>query len=407
MRASLIKSNKSIAAVLLAAGTGSRAQLNIPKQYVKLPNGKTALEYCLDIFLNRKQLQVIALVVNQEHEDFYQPIINLYQDKSFQIIKTIGGATRQESTYNGLAAIAGLNIDYVHIHDSARPFISMDLLDRLEYNLHDNPAVIPAIPVTDTIKQTDKQNNIIATIDRSALHKAQTPQSFHFSAIYDAHKKAASISGEIFTDDASIASWNDINCKIIMGEVNNLKLTWPDDFPAANQPKSLNNKAENIMNYPDIRVGQGYDIHRLNDGNFVTLAGIKIPHNQGLDAHSDGDVAFHALTDAILGTLGLGDIGVFFPPSDEQWKDQDSSIFLKFALDKVSEQKGIITNIDISIICEAPKISPYREKMLTKLAELTKLERHRISIKATTNEKVGAIGRNEAIAALALVTILY
>jgi 2-C-methyl-D-erythritol 4-phosphate cytidylyltransferase/2-C-methyl-D-erythritol 2,4-cyclodiphosphate synthase len=287
------------------------------------------------------------------------------------------------------------------IQDAVRPFVDPALLDRIAVQLDaGKAAVLPAIPVSDTIKRGDAAGLVTATVSRKDLFAAQTPQSFHYETILAAHERAATEQAVDFTDDASIAEWAGIPVHLVEGSIDNVKLTVKRDIAMADE--KLKGSA-----LPDVRTGNGYDVHQLEPGDGVTLCGIFIPHDQKLKGHSDADVALHALTDALLATCGAGDIGDHFPPSDMQWKGAPSRIFLEHAAKIVREAGGTITNADISLIAEAPKVGPHRQAMREKLAEILGISLDRCSVKATTNEKIGFIGRREGIAAIATATVVF
>ncbi|WP_370931239.1 bifunctional 2-C-methyl-D-erythritol 4-phosphate cytidylyltransferase/2-C-methyl-D-erythritol 2,4-cyclodiphosphate synthase [Bartonella sp. DGB1] len=383
--------NKKIAAIILAAGTGSRANSPYGAKQYHLINNKTILEYNLDLFTNINYINEIILVVNPKDLTLYQPIIKKYQNK---IILVNGGETRQKSTYLALQYLSNGSPDYVFIHDSARPFITEKLLDNLIIKADKN-GVIPILPIRDTVKKIDLNKQIVNTINRDILAISQTPQLFYFPLILKAHIAANNNLQQTFTDDASIAEFYNIPMVTIMGEPQNIKITFPEDL-------------EKHKNYfPDIRTAMGYDIHKLVKGDKVILCGVSIPHSQKLEGHSDADVILHALADALLATAGEKDIGVHFPPSDQQWKNAPSKIFVEFAANKIKQKNGIINNIDITLICEEPKIAPYVEQMKEFLQNLLTIKQDKISIKATTNETLGFIGRKEGIAAFANVTVYF
>ncbi|MEO0909338.1 MAG: 2-C-methyl-D-erythritol 2,4-cyclodiphosphate synthase, partial [Pseudomonadota bacterium] len=255
--------------------------------------------------------------------------------------------------------------------------------------------------IADTIKKANKDGSVIETVDRTDLYLAQTPQGFLIGEIEGAHGKAAEQNLNDFTDDAAVAEWAGLKVRLVEGNKENTKITTVEDLEAARKKLAMENRIA------DVRTGNGYDIHTLGPGDGVILCGVKVPHDQSLQGHSDADVGLHALTDALLGTIGAGDIGSHFPPSDAKWKGANSDQFLLHALSLVKDAGGTITNMDVTIICEAPKIGPHRDTMRAHLAELCGLELNRISVKATTNEKIGAIGREEGIAALASTTVVF
>ena len=306
-----------------------------------------------------------------------------------------GGDTRRASVSRALEALEKLGgVDAVLIHDAARPFLPEAVIDRLIDALDEHRGAIPALPVADTLVQG--ANALMAdNVERSGLYRVQTPQAFDFAAILNAHRAAAS--DIIVTDDAGLLRALDIPVALVQGDAMLEKLTYPADFA----------RAEAMMTAQRMpRIGSGYDVHRLVEGKPLWLCGVEIPHDRGLSGHSDADVAIHALVDAILGALAEGDIGSHFPPSDPQWKGAESHRFLTFARDRVSARHGEIAHVDITIICEAPKIGPHKEAMRARLAELLNIPTDRVSVKATTTERLGYTGRKEGIAAQAVATLL-
>jgi 2-C-methyl-D-erythritol 4-phosphate cytidylyltransferase/2-C-methyl-D-erythritol 2,4-cyclodiphosphate synthase len=309
----------------------------------------------------------------------------------------IGGGTRQQSVLAGLEAQAATAPDIVLIHDAARPFPSAALVQRAIAAALEHGAAAPGTPVIDTIKQVDAANMIAASPDRSALRAMQTPQSFRYDLILDAHRraKAAGVSG--LTDDAAAAQLAGHGVFLFEGDVENVKITSTQDLQAA--------QARIVAAAADIRIGQGFDVHAFADGDHVWLGGVRIAHGRGLAGHSDADVALHAITDALLGAIGDGDIGAHFPPSDPQWRGARSSIFLADAARRVRSLGGIIANIDATLICEAPKIGTHRDAMRSRIAEIAGMEIARVAVKATTSERLGFTGRGEGIACMAVATV--
>lgn len=318
------------------------------------------------------------------------------------IIVVTGGPTRQESTRLGLLALKEYSPEYVLIHDGVRPFISQDLLDRIIANQHPETGVLPALAVSDTLKQAGDADKVIRTVPRAGLFAAQTPQAFPFAAILAGHEAAFKQQRTDFTDDAAIAEWCDIQVKIVEGSADNTKITWAKDIEMADQRLQ-----QQSVFFPDIRTGNGYDVHSFEAGDHVILGGIKIPHTAKLSGHSDADVVLHALTDALLATRGAGDIGTHFPPSDMKWKNAASRQFVEYAVKIVRDAGGRIANADITLITEAPKIGPYREAMTAELSDMLGISNDRVSVKASTNEKLGFIGRNEGIACIVTVSVIF
>ena len=308
-----------------------------------------------------------------------------------------GGATRQASVHAGLEALASEKPDIVLIHDAARPFVSQALISRAIDAASRTGAAIPAITVADTIKLVDADGNIEATPERARLRIAQTPQSFRYDVILDAHRRAARNRRNDFTDDAALAEWAGLTVATFEGDVANMKLTTPEDF--------VREEARFASLLGDIRTGTGYDVHAFGEGDHVMICGVRVPHAKGFLAHSDGDVGLHALVDAILGALADGDIGSHFPPSDPKWKGAASHQFLKYAVDRVAARGGRISNLEVTLICERPKIGPHRDIMRARIADITGVDISRVAVKATTSERLGFTGREEGIAATASATI--
>lgn len=388
----------SNAAVIVAAGRGSRATAAAsgPKQYEVL-GGKTVLARSIEPFLDHNQITAIQVVIHPDDIELYAAAV---EDHPKILPPVLGGASRQESVRLGLRAGALQQADKVLIHDAARPFLSSQTIDDLLDALTSHDGAISALPVSDTLKRQASEQvfTIRETVDRSTLWRALTPQAFDYQAICAAHEAAKERADVAFTDDASIAEHFGMSVRLVEGDPRNFKITTPGDLTLARQLLATGN--------PEPRVGQGYDVHKFADGTHVTLCGIDIPHSHRLDGHSDADVAMHALTDAILGAIGDGDIGQHFPPTDEQWRGAASDIFLKDAIARVAARNGRLSNVDVTIVCEAPKIGPHREAMRARLADILGIEVERIGVKATTSERLGFTGRREGIAAMATATVL-
>ncbi len=386
--------------VVAAAGRGERAggASEGPKQY-RLVGGKPVIRHALETILTWPKTSNVAIVVHaDDHALLHDSLGSLRDDPRLLICD--GGSTRQESVLCGLEALQQYQPANVMIHDAARPFLQHDLLERLSDSITSGDrAVIPALQVSDTLKRGEG-GTIAQTVDRAALYAAQTPQTFEYNAILDAHRRATKETGISFTDDASIAEWAGIAVRLAEGSPDNVKLTLRRDIEIANE-----RLASKML--PDVRCGNGYDVHQLVPGNGVTLCGVFIEHDKSLSGHSDADVALHALTDALLATCGAGDIGDHFPPTDPQWRGAASSIFLKEAARIVRDKGGVITNADVSLIAEKPKIGPHRQIMRENLADMLGITIDRCSVKATTNEKLGFAGREEGIAAIATATVIF
>lgn len=391
----------SIGIIVVAAGRGERAGTSVegPKQYRRI-GGKPVIARTLEAFLAWQRTATIVSVIHPDDVALFETARG--QVEGSEGVKTaLGGSTRQASVLAGLRAIAGSGVTHVMIHDAVRPFIDESLLDRIAAALDDGETcVLPAMPVTDTLKRGTENGHVAETVSRAGLFAAQTPQAFSLPVILAAHESAAGSGRSDFTDDASIAEWAGLKVRLVEGLPENVKLTLQKDIAMADAKLSA-------PTLPDVRTGNGYDVHQLEPGDGVTLCGIFIPHDQRLKGHSDADVALHALTDALLATCGAGDIGDHFPPSDMQWKGAPSRIFLEHAAKIVREAGGTIMNADISLIAEAPKIGPHRQAMREKLSEILGISLDRCSVKATTNEKIGFVGRREGIAAIATATVVY
>jgi 2-C-methyl-D-erythritol 4-phosphate cytidylyltransferase/2-C-methyl-D-erythritol 2,4-cyclodiphosphate synthase len=383
-----------VAAVIVAAGRGTRAAGgDLPKQFRRI-GGETLLRRTLSMFVAHANVGRVQPVIHPEDIAYYR--------SSAAGIETLepvfGGATRQASVRAGLEALSARAPDIVLIHDAARPFATPDLVSRAIEATAATGAAIPALTVTDTVKSVDAAGLVDKTIDRTTLRLVQTPQGFDFAALLDAHRRAAR---EDFTDDAALAEWAGMKVAVFAGEPGNIKITNAEDFARA--------EAMQFTALGDIRTGTGIDVHAFGQstdfGDHVTLGGIRIAHGQALTGHSDADVALHALTDAILGALAEGDIGAHFPPSDAQWRGASSDRFLKFAIERVTARGGRIAHLDLTIVCEAPRIGPQRDAMRAAIAEIAGIDVSRVAVKATTSEKLGFTGRGEGIAAYATATV--
>jgi len=382
----------TFAALIVAAGSGQRFGNALPKQFHAL-RGQPILRYAVDTFLRHPKIDKVAVVYAV---DWYQATQTALAGLD-SVVLIPGGDSRQQSVLRGLEALnKNIAPDYVLIHDAARPLINPALIDRVIAGLKDHSAVIPGLNVTDTLKQT-QNSTITHTIDRQNIIRVQTPQGFDFSTIFAAHQLQMD---QTLTDDAALIEAQGGKIFVVPGDERNLKITHADDLDLALRMMT-------DQSVPDFRVGQGFDVHRLVPGDGVILCGHLIPCPHALLGHSDADVGLHALCDAIFGALGDGDIGQHFPPSDPQWRGANSIIFLKYALDRLAARGGILHHIDLTIICEQPKIGPHRTAMLARLSDLCRLPQDRIGLKATTTEKLGFAGRGEGIAAQAIVTVRF
>lgn len=369
------------AAIIVAAGRGTRAGGEIPKQWQCLA-GKPVVAHTLAAFAGLRRVLVI-------HRDDRARAALL--GPGIEIVE--GGATRAQSVRNALEHLAGSGIETVLIHDGARPLVSSALIGRVCAALADGPAAAPALAVTDALWR-GADGLVTGTQTRDGLWRAQTPQGFRFDAILQAHRTHAGDAA----DDVEVARAAGLPVAIVEGAEDNIKLTFPGDFA----------RAEAILERArmDIRLGNGFDVHAFTEGDHVWLCGVRVPHGRALLGHSDADVGMHALTDAIYGALAQGDIGRHFPPSDPQWKGAESRIFLRHAVDLAAQMGFRIANCDVTLICERPKIGPHAEAMRAALADIMAVEIARISVKATTSERLGFTGREEGIAAIATATLV-
>ena len=386
----------TIAAIVVAAGRGERATASgdpEPKQY-RLLAGQPVLARTMQAFLDVEQIDWVLPVIHPDHKDRFAAL-GLAGAKLLPAVT--GGASRQASVLAGLMALGPLRPDLVLIQDAARPLTEEAVIDGVVAALADEVAALPVVPVTDTIKRSTDGRTVAGTEDRHALFAAQTPQGFRFAEILDAHLRAAGEPKE-FTDDAAIAEWAGHAVALTPGSTRNIKITHPEDFARAE--RLLGGTAQ-----METRIGTGFDVHPFEPGEAVWLGGVRIPHDMKLQGHSDADVALHALSDAIYGALGEGDIGQHFPPSDPQWKGAASSIFLAHAARLVADRRGRIVNLDITIVCEAPRIGPHVAAMKSAIAGVCGIAASRVAIKATTSEQLGFTGRREGIVAMASASI--
>lgn len=374
-----------VIALVVAAGRGQRfqekGQKNLPKQYHKI-EGVPILRKTIEKFLSHPDIDAIQVVIHQDDLDLYHDAIN-----GLSLLPACyGGETRQISVFNGLNALETHHPDYVLIHDAARPNPTEKLISELIDSLSTHKASCPVVSSTNSLKVV-KKGKITQSLDRSTIWQAQTPQAFHYPLIYDLHYKQQD---RAYSDDISLLNPYEHDIKAVEGDDENFKVTFASDI----EKMKMNAHIE-------YRTGFGFDVHAFSKEKTdkkLIIGGIVVDHPYSLIGHSDADVVLHAITDALLGAVGQGDIGEHFPPSDPKWKGKDSSYFLEFACQKIQEKQGSICNIDVTIICEKPKISHYKEKMVEKISKLTKLESDRVNIKATTTEKLGFVGREEGIA---------
>lgn len=389
--------NTNTVAIIVAAGRGARAGAGGPKQYRHLA-GEAVLARSARAFLDHPEIDAVRIIIHRDDDDLYAEAMQALVDHPKLMAPVYGGAERQDSVRLGLESLEAATPGKVLIHDAARPFVDAGTIARVIAALDEGGGAIAALPVFDTIKRADEaaQPSITATVPRDRLWRAQTPQGFRYDLILKAHRTAA---GEVLTDDAAVAEAIGVNVSLVPGSPDNMKITQAEDFGMA---EILLGRKAQMYEY---RTGHGFDVHAFEPGDVIILCGVAIPHAAKLKGHSDADAGMHALTDAILGAIGAGDIGDHFPPSDPQWKGAPSRIFLEKACALVLERGGAITHCDITLICEAPRIGPHREAMREALAEVMDVAADRISVKATTTEKLGFTGRGEGIAALATATV--
>lgn len=374
-------------ALVVAAGRGTRAGGEIPKQY-RMLDDRPVLRWSLERFSRHGRVGAVRAVIHPDDRPLYDDAA-----RGLHLLPPVaGGAERQDSVRLGLESLVPLAPAAVLIHDAARPFVDDAIIDRTLDALAHAAGAVAAVPLADTLKRRDDVGLVAATVDRTGLWRAQTPQAFRFPEILAAHRAAA---GAALTDDAAVAERAGLPVAIVAGGEANGKLTTEDDLRRAGLAAAPS----------DVRTGTGFDVHRFGPGDHVWLCGLRIPHAQALVGHSDADVALHAVTDAVLGAIGAADIGAHFPPSDPRWRGAASDRFLRHAAELVAARGGRLAHVDVTIICERPKIGPHRGAMVARLAEILGLDPSRCSVKATTTEGLGFTGRGEGIAAQAVATV--
>ncbi len=375
-------------ALIVAAGRGSRFGGPLPKQYCLLA-GRPVLRHTALAFLNHPAIASVRIAIHPDDRALYDQAVG-----DLGLPEPVaGGALRQDSVRNLIEALDAPDGDYVLIHDGARPLVSPAIIDATIAALADADGAIAALPVRDTVKRA-VGTGITETVDRTYLWRAQTPQGFHYGVIAEAHRFAKGLD---LSDDAAVAEAAGYAVELVMGDEGNFKITTAEDLT----------RAERLVQsrLGDVRTGMGFDVHKLVPGDGCWINGLKIPHDMALLGHSDADVGLHALTDAILGAIGAGDIGQHFPPTDERWRGAASDKFLAHAGSLVAEKGGIIAHCDVTVICERPKIGPHRAAMAARIAEILDIAVDRVSVKATTTEQLGFTGRGEGIAAQAVATV--
>ena len=381
-----------VAAVVVAAGRGLRVGGDRPKQYRQIL-GEPVIRPSLAALAAHGDISLVQPVVHPDDAALYQAAVT-----GLELLPPVpGGATRQASVRAGLEALAARRPELVLVHDAARPFASAALITRAIAAARASGAAVPVLPVADTVKTVDAAGTVTGTIDRAQLRMVQTPQAFGFAALLAAHRRAQAAGRDDFTDDAALAEWAGLKVSTFEGEARNVKLTTTDDFTRA--------EAAKLAGLSDVRTGFGFDVHQFGAGDHVMLGGVRVAHDRGLSGHSDADVVLHALVDAILGALADGDIGVHFPPSDPQWRGASSDRFLAFAIDRLRARGGRIAHLDVTVVCEAPRIGPHRDAIRARIAEIAGVPIERVGVKATTSEKMGFTGRGEGMAAFANATV--
>ena len=378
-----------VAAIIVAGGTGSRAGMYPPKQYQAIGT-ETILEKTVNKFVSHPLVNLCVVVISREHKDLFQDKVGPKILGEYQL--TYGGNSRTESAYCGLKDILDKSISHVLIHDGARPFVSAKLISNIISALETQVGIVPKLAISDAVWKIEDRN-LVNPVAREELCLAQTPQGFNYSDILKAYERRVGNTA----DCAEIALASNLKIGYIEGAKENYKITTAEDLAYA--------RAMAMTNIIDVKVGQGIDVHKLVPGNSILLCGVKIPFHRKLAGHSDADVGLHAITDAIYGAIGKGDIGTWFPPEELAWKNADSITFLLHAHNLLQETNYTIASIDCTFVCEEPKIKPHAQIMRAKVAEILAINIDKVSIKATTTELMGFTGRKEGILASATVTI--
>jgi 2-C-methyl-D-erythritol 4-phosphate cytidylyltransferase/2-C-methyl-D-erythritol 2,4-cyclodiphosphate synthase len=380
------------AALVLAGGSGARFGGDVPKQYLPL-GGRAVLRRAAEAFVSHADVDAVRVVIRGGDRALYDAAF-----AGLDVMEPVnGGASRQESARLGLESLDRLDPEFVLIHDGARPFVPATLIKDTIAALADVPAAVPALALSDTLKRADDAGMVAGTVDRAGLWRAQTPQGFRYRDIRAAHAAAATTQDAEMTDDAAVAEQAGLDVRLVAGSEDNIKITTAEDMAGAERRLTA------VAGL--VRVGTGFDVHRFGAGDHVMLCGVVVPHDRGLEGHSDADVGLHAITDAVLGTISEGDIGSHFPPSDAQWRDADSEVFLRHAAELVARRGGIIDALDVTLICEQPRIGPHREAMRRRIADIAGVAPSAVSVKASTTEGLGFTGRGEGIAAQAVATV--
>ena len=382
----MIDNTKKSNVIIVAAGTGSRVGGPLPKQYQEI-NGTPILAITTNRFLTMPEIQRTIVVINKNHQEYFDTKVLPFLKGIVEL--TYGGKLRQDSVLQGLKQLP--SDELVLIHDGARPFVSKNLIKTIIKQTREHGAAAPGLKITDTPWKVEK-SLVVAGVNRTNLYNAQTPQGFYKRDIFTFYNKM----DESKTDDVGLAIKNGLTVKFVKGEENNKKITTMADMISYNTGQNI---------HTEFRTGIGYDVHAFEKGQTIILCGIKIPYKYSLMGHSDADVSMHAITDALYGAIAEGDIGTWFPPNEPEWKNKNSEIFLEHSKNLLSNRGFLISNIDCTIICEEPKITPHVKKMKDNIARILDIEKQRISIKATTSEKLGFIGRKEGIATQAIATV--
>ncbi|HRK18685.1 MAG TPA: bifunctional 2-C-methyl-D-erythritol 4-phosphate cytidylyltransferase/2-C-methyl-D-erythritol 2,4-cyclodiphosphate synthase [Hyphomicrobiaceae bacterium] len=390
-------------ALVVAAGAGRRARGDgpdePPKQFRNLA-GRSVLARSILPFLRCPHVAGVLVVINPDDRSRYDEVVTELASPDRLLPPAQGGPTRQATVLLGLEALERFAPEMVLVHDAARPFVTPVIISDVIEALGRSVAVVPAAASQDTILLGTADKTLEATLDRGRIWRAQTPQGFHYGPLLAAHRAARTANGPEFTDDSSLMAAAGHTVGIVAADPGNTKLTTPEDFEMAE-------KRLGASSLPDVRVGHGFDVHKFIAGDHVWLCGVNVPHDHAVDAHSDGDVALHALTDAILGALADGDIGQHFRNTDPRWRGAASSLFLADAARRAQERGARITHVDVTVLAEAPKIGPFRAAMRRRIAELLKIDEDRIGLKATTTETLGFVGRRDGLAAMATATLVF
>ena len=395
----------SAAALIVAAGRGHRVGGPLPKQYRQLA-GRAVLGHSVQCFATHPRIDRVRVVINPADRSLYDEAVRESGGAADAALlaPVAGGETRQGSVRNGLESLVESPPDLVLIHDGARPLVSAAVIDGALDALQGHDGALPALAVSDSLKRAAPGSTVIAgAVPREGLWRAQTPQGFRYPAILDAHRAAA---GSALTDDAAVAEQAGLSVALTPGDEDNLKITTERDFARAERILAVQGEHNVAVTAKfEIRVGMGFDVHRFGPGDHIMLGGVAVPHAQGVISHSDGDVVLHAIVDALLGAMAAGDIGTHFPPSDETWRDAESARFVAHALKLLAERGGYLNHVDVTVICQRPRIGPHRQAILARLSDVLGVDPTRISLKATTTERLGFTGRGEGIAAQAVATV--